>query len=72
LLEGMAVRPNVRVIGSCAQTRAEAVNVLQGFPGLDVVEVESTGFPGVLADTVLDAIGRRAGTVRAGFDFLSA
>ncbi len=72
LLEGMAVRPNVRVIGTCAETRAEAVNVLQGLAGLDVVEVESTRSSRALADTVLDAIGGRADAMPSKADFLSA
>jgi hypothetical protein len=72
LLEGMAVRPNVRVIGTCAQTRAEAVNVLKGLSGLDVVEVESTRSSSALADTVLQAIGRGADAMAAGIDLQSA
>ena len=72
LLEGMAVRPNVRVIGSCEPTRAEAAGVLGRLPGLDVSQVDSGRSTGVVADAVLDVIGNEGDTVRAGLDFLRA
>ena len=72
LLEGMAVRPGVRVIGSCAATRAEACAILERVPGLDVAEVDSGASSRLLADAVLDAIGDPVDTVRAGLDCLSA
>ena len=72
LLGGMAVRPSVRVIGSCAQTRAEAAAVLARVPGLDVAQVDPAHSAGMLADSVLDVIANEGDTVRAGLDFLRA
>jgi hypothetical protein len=72
LLEGMAARPGVRVIGSCASTRAQAAAVLERLPGLDVAQVDSSRSAGVLADAVLDVMGNEGDTVRAGLDFLRA
>jgi hypothetical protein len=72
LLDGMAARPSVRVIGSCAQTRGEAAAALARLPGLDVAQVDPGAAAGMLADSVLGVIDSDGETVRGGLDLLRA
>jgi hypothetical protein len=72
LLADMPVRPSVRVIGPCPQTRREAADFLAALPGLDVAEVDPGTSARTLADSVLGAIARQGETVPAGLDILRA
>jgi hypothetical protein len=70
LLGDMPVRPSVRVIGPCSQTRDQAAESLAHLPDLDVAQVDPGGSARSLADSVLDVISSEGDTVRAGLDYL--
>jgi hypothetical protein len=64
LLQGMPVRPAVRVIGPCAQTRQQASEALLSLVGLDIAEVDP-GSARMPVEAVLDAIHNEQQTMPA-------
>jgi len=65
LLEEVAVRPSVRVIGPCPDTRRQATEALAPLVGLDVAEVDPRTSARMPVDAVLDAIANEGQTAPA-------